>query len=122
MQIAWIVDDDEEMAKAISLMLKLLGYQSRHFLNARQAGRALMQEKTLPKVLILDINMPEISGLDLLEFIRSRPQWRSLPVVMLSSETADPMIDRALSLGANAYITKPVLIEELERTLRQAGA
>ncbi len=122
MQIAWIVDDDEEMAKAISLMLKLLGYQSRHFLNARQAGKALMQEKTLPKVLILDINMPEVSGLDLLEFIRSRPQWRFLPVIMLSSETADPMIDRALSLGANAYITKPVLIEELERALRQAGA
>jgi CheY-like chemotaxis protein len=108
--------------KAISLMLKLLGYQSRHFLNARQAGKALMQEKTLPEVLILDINMPEVSGLDLLEFVRSRPQWRSLPVIMLSSETADPMIDRALSLGANAYITKPVLIEELERALRQAGA
>ncbi len=122
MQMAWIVDDDEEMAKAISLMLKLLGYQSRHFLSARQAGKALMQEKTLPKVLILDINMPEVSGLDLLEFIRSRPQWCSLPVIMLSSETADPMIDRALSLGANAYITKPVLIEELERALRQAGA
>ncbi|MBO9368332.1 MAG: response regulator [Chloroflexi bacterium] len=122
MQIAWIVDDDEEMAKAISLMLKLLGYQSRHFLNARQAGKALMQEKTLPEVLILDINMPEVSGLDLLEFVRSRPQWRSLPVIMLSSETADPMIDHALSLGANAYITKPVLIEELERALRQAGA
>jgi CheY-like chemotaxis protein len=122
MQIAWIVDDDEEMAKAISLMLKLLGYQSRHFLNARQAVKALMQEKTLPEVLILDINMPEVSGLDLLEFVRSRPQWRSLPVIMLSSETADPMIDRALSLGANAYITKPVLIEELERALRQAGA
>ncbi len=119
---AWIVEDDEEMAKAISLMLKLLGYQSRHFLNARQAGKALMQEKALPQVIILDINMPEVSGLDLLEFIRSRPQWRSLPVIMLSSETADPMIDRALSLGANAYITKPVLIEELERALRRAGA
>ncbi len=119
---AWIVDDDEEMAKAISLMLKLLGYQSRHFLSARQAGKALMQEKALPHVIILDINMPEVSGLDLLEFIRSRPQWRSLPVIMLSSETADPMIDRALSLGANAYITKPVLLEELERALRRAGA
>lgn len=122
MKLAWIVDDDEEMGKAIGLMLKLLGYESRQFLNARQAGKALLQEKKLPQVLILDVNMPEVSGLDFLEFVRSRAHWRTLPVIMLSSETADPMIDRALGLGANAYITKPVLLEELERALQAAGA
>ncbi len=121
MRLAWIVDDDEEMGRAVGLMLKLLGYETRHFLSAPQAGRALLREKTLPQVIFLDINMPEVGGLDLLEFIRSRSQWRSLPVIMLSSETADPMIDRALSLGANAYLKKPVLIEELERVLRQIG-
>ncbi|MFO3796650.1 MAG: response regulator [Anaerolineales bacterium] len=120
--LAWIVDDDEEMGRAISLMLKLLGYESRQFLNARQAGRALLQGRSLPQVILLDINMPEVSGLDFLEFLRSRAQWRSLPVVMLSSETADPMIDRALALGANAYITKPVLLEELQRALNVVKA
>ncbi len=119
MKTAWFTDDDQDMIKALSLMLRLLDYETRPFPNARKAARALLSGQR-PDLLILDINMPEVSGLDLLEFIRSRRQWDDLPVIMFSSEAADVQVDHALALGADAYIFKPVTIEELEAAIAQA--
>ena len=119
MKTAWFTDDDQDMIKALSLMLRLLDYETRSFPDARKAARALLAGQR-PDLLILDINMPEVSGLDLLEFIRSRPQWDDLPVIMFSSEAADVQVDHALDLGADAYIFKPVTLEELEAAIAQA--
>lgn len=119
MRSIWIVDDDEEMARAISLFLKLLDCQSTSFFSARAAAQALMAGRQ-PDLLLLDINMPEVTGLDLLEFIRRRSQWHRLPILMLSSEVGDAMIDRALQIGADGYMTKPVMLEELETAMQQA--
>ena len=119
MRDVWIVDDDEEMSRAIGLMLKMLDCQVRAFQNPRSAAQTLLTGKS-PEVLILDINMPEVSGLDLLEFLRRRPEWRSLPIIMLSSESADSTVDQALKLGADAYIMKPVTLQELETALTNA--
>ncbi|MGC8856147.1 MAG: response regulator [Anaerolineae bacterium] len=118
MKQVWIVDDDEEMARAVSLMLKLLDCEVLTFFNARSAAQALLAGKR-PDMMILDINMPEVSGLDLLEFLRKRKEWKTLPIFMLSTEAADVTVDRALQLGANGYVTKPVTVEELERVVRQ---
>ena len=71
-------------------------------------------------IVILDINMPEVSGLDLLEFLRRRAEWKNLPVIMLSTEAADVTVDKAMKLGANGYVMKPVTIEELERAVNNA--
>ncbi len=119
MKQIWIVDDDEEMTNAIRLLLKLLDYQTTGFLNAPAAGRALLSGKR-PDLILLDINMPDVSGLDLLKFLRSRSEWRDLPIVMLSSEADDVTVDRALEIGADGYVMKPVTIEELEKTLHAA--
>ncbi len=78
-----------------------------------------MEEK-LPDILILDINMPEVTGMDLLEFLRQHPDWKHLPVVMLSTEAADVQVDQALAMGADAYVTKPVSVDELEAALQKA--
>jgi DNA-binding response OmpR family regulator len=119
MKLVWIVDDDEEMGHAVSLMLQLLDCQTRHFYNPRNAAQALLAGG-FPDLMILDINMPEVSGLDMLEFLRRRDEWRDLPVIMLSSEAADIMVDRALEMGADGYVMKPVTIEELEKVMSQA--
>ena len=116
MRQVWVVDDDEEMNRAIGLMLKVLDCEVTSFHNARSAAQKLLSGKA-PQLLILDINMPEISGLDLLEFMRRRTEWKELPIVILSSEAADSMVDKALQLGADAYIMKPVTIEELEKAM-----
>lgn len=119
MKQVWVVDDDEEMARAVSLMLKLLDCHPTHYLGPRLAAQALLAGGR-PDMMILDINMPEVSGLDMLEFIRRRPEWKKLPVIMLSSEAADVMVEKALKLGANGYVMKPVTIEELEKAMSQA--
>ena len=119
MKEIWIVDDDEEMARAVGLMLKLLDCQSTAFLSARSAVQTLLTGQR-PDLMVVDMNMPEVSGLDLIEFLRRRPEWKELPVVMLSSETADTTVEKALEMGADTYIKKPVTIEELERAVQDA--
>ena len=116
MRQVWVVDDDEEMNRAIGLMLKVLDCEVTSFHNVRSVAQKLLTDKT-PQLLILDINMPEISGLDLLEFLRRRREWKELPIVVLSSEAADSTVDRALELGADAYLMKPATIEELEKAM-----
>jgi len=115
MRKVWVVDDDEEMAHAIGLMLKLLDCEVILFPSARSAAQILLTGRA-PELLILDINMPEVSGLDLLEFLRRRREWKDLPVLMLSSEAEENTVDKALQLGADAYLMKPATIEELEST------
>jgi two-component system chemotaxis response regulator CheY len=119
MKTIWIVDDDEEMARAIQLMLKLLDYMSRAFLSPRLAGQKLLGGER-PDLFILDINMPGVSGIDFLEFLRLRKEFKNIPVVMLSTEAADVMVDKAMSLGADAYVTKPVALDELEEAMKKA--
>ncbi len=119
MRQIWIVDDDEEMGRAVSLMLKLLDCEAQHFLHPRLAAQALLAGGK-PDLMILDINMPEVSGLDMLEFVRRRSEWKNLPVIMLSSEAADVMVDKAIQLGADGYVMKPVTIDELEKVMAQA--
>ena len=119
MKQVWIVDDDQEMANAMSMMLELLDCKVTRFLNARSAAQTLLTSEH-PDMMVLDINMPEVSGLDLLEFLRRRSEWKDMPVVMLSSEAADVTVDRAMELGADGYVMKPVTIDELEKAINTA--
>src|SRR5215213_10152537 len=103
MKQIWIIDDDEDMARAVGLMLQLLDCDATTFISARLAVQALLTGET-PDLIIVDINMPEVTGLDLVEFLRRRPEWRDTPIIMLSSEAADTMVERALSVGADNYV------------------
>ena len=116
MKTIWVVDDDEEMVHALQLMLRVVECEALGFPNARTAAQALLAGKR-PDLMLLDINMPEVSGLDLLEFLRRRKEWKDLPILMLSTEAADVTVDKAMKLGADGYITKPVTIEELEKAM-----
>ena len=57
-----------------------------------------------------------------MEFLRHRKDLKDLPVVMLSTESADVMIDKAMATGADAYVTKPVVLDELEKAIKKALA
>ena len=119
MKHIWIVDHDEEMNRAIGLMLKLLDCEVASFFNVRSAAQALLIGRR-PDLIILDLNMPEVSGLDMVEFLRRRPESKNIPLVMLSSESGDSIVDKALELGADSYIMKPVTIEELKKAMTTA--
>jgi DNA-binding response OmpR family regulator len=116
---AWIVDDDDEMINAVRLMLRMLDFTVEAYHDARSAARRLLAGER-PDVLVLDINMPEVSGIDMLEFVRMRNELKGMPVVMLSSETTDLQVDQAMALGADAFVFKPVTVEELEAAVKKA--
>jgi len=119
MPLAWIVDDDDEMIRALRLMLQMLDHKVEAYRDARSAARQLMAGKK-PDVIVLDINMPEVTGIDMLEFVRMRQELKAIPVVMLSSETTDIQVDEALAKGADAFVFKPVTIDELEAAILKA--
>jgi len=119
MKQIWMIDDDEEMGRAIGLMLQLLDCETTLFFSARTSVQALLTGKR-PDLMIVDINMAEVSGLDLIEFLRRRPEWKDMPIIMLSSEAADTVVDKALKIGADTYVVKPVTLEELEKAMKDA--
>ena len=116
MKHVWVIDPDEEMNRAVGLMLKLLNCEVAAFYNVRAAAQTLLIARA-PDLIILDINIPEVTGLDMVEFLRRRPESKNIPIVMLSTESADSIVDKALELGADAYIRKPITLPELEKAM-----
>jgi CheY-like chemotaxis protein len=116
MRHVWVIDHDDEMNRAVGLMLKLLDCEVAAVYNVRAAAQTVLSGKR-PDLIILDINIPEVSGLDMVEFLRRRPESKNIPIVMLSSEAADTIVDKALELGADSYIRKPVTLPELEKAM-----
>jgi CheY-like chemotaxis protein len=119
MNKVWIVDDDEEIGIALELMLRVLNYDLRFFTNARSGARALVTDP-LPDLILIDLNMPEVSGIELLDFIREKPRLRSLPVVMISAETSPAAIENARQHGADGYLCKPISLEEMKAGIDEA--
>lgn len=71
-----------------------------------------------PLLAVIDLKLPRRSGLELLEWIRSRPELRKLPVIVLTSSRQQEDIDRAYELGVNSYLVKPVDFDDLLRMVR----
>ena len=119
MKTAWYVEDDGEMIKAIRLMLKLLDYDTRSFLDCKRAAKAILKGER-PDLMLIDINMPIVTGMDLLKYVRGRSDFDSVPIVMLTSEVADVSVNEATELGADGYLFKPVTIEDLKDKIETA--
>ncbi|MFW5687749.1 MAG: response regulator [Bacteroidota bacterium] len=73
------------------------------------------------KVILLDLKLPKIHGLEVLKEIKSRPETSKIPVVVVSSSSEDPDIKKAYALGANSYVVKPVEFENFMKSLQNTG-
>ena len=76
---------------------------------------------TRPRVILLDLKLPLVSGLEVLAQIKQDPLLRSIPVVVLTSSREDPDISEAYRLGANSFIVKPVDFEQFSEVIRLLG-
>ncbi len=119
MKTAWMVDDDPDITQAMDRMMRLSGYELRAFPNAGAAGMAILRGEK-PDIILIDVNMPEVSGMELLSFIRSKVGWNNVPAVMVSAETADVAVDEALRRGADAYLFKPSTLAEVKKAIAEA--
>ena len=74
-----------------------------------------------PRIVLLDIQMPKVTGIEVLEKVKSDPATKAIPIVMLTSSKEDPDIRRCYALGANSYIVKPVSFERFADAIRDLG-
>jgi CheY-like chemotaxis protein len=82
------------------------------------AGRNLNSK---PKVILLDLKMPKVDGIEVLQKIKANENTKSIPVVVLTSSKEDPDIQRCYMLGANSYIVKPVDFDSFQKVVMQLG-
>jgi CheY-like chemotaxis protein len=74
-----------------------------------------------PKLILLDLKMPKVSGVQVLEAVKSDPKLKTIPVVMLTSSNEGPDIERCFHLGANSYIVKPVDSDNFFHAIKEIG-
>jgi two-component system, cell cycle response regulator len=106
-----VADDDQALSRTLSWILKENGYE----VTAIQGGERLFEHLTAEAfdLLLLDIMMPKVDGLQLLQRVKSDPRWRDLPVLMISSMPPEEATVRSLGLGASDFIPKPFRVREL---------
>jgi CheY-like chemotaxis protein len=85
------------------------------------AERAKAGRDSLPCVILLDVRLPDGSGIEVLREVKQEPILRSIPVVVLTSSDDTPDVQSAYLLGANSYLVKPISFEEFHRKVRDAG-
>ncbi|HZH64112.1 MAG TPA: response regulator [Flavisolibacter sp.] len=88
------------------------------FAEGEYTGRG-MENK--PKVILLDLKMPKVDGIEVLQRLRADERTKSIPVVMLTSSQEDPDIKKSYDLGVNSYVVKPVEFDEFQRAVSGLG-
>ncbi|MDJ0703331.1 MAG: response regulator [Leptolyngbyaceae cyanobacterium MO_188.B28] len=106
-----IVDDDPQLLDILRTLLEPWGFNITFLSDPRQFWHVL--EQTSPDLLILDVEMPDFSGVDLCRVVRQDPRWRELPILVLSAHTDVETRQSVFSAGADEYISKPIVAPEL---------
>ncbi|MCU0512124.1 MAG: response regulator [Anaerolineae bacterium] len=113
-----VVDDDPALQKLVVALLQRAEFEALSAMSAMEAAQILKQPP-LPDIMVLDLMLPEISGIEFLKQMRAKPIYDQLPVVILSA-LADPnQIREGLNAGADRYLTKPYLANNLVKTLHE---
>jgi two-component system chemotaxis response regulator CheY len=113
-----VVEDSSAMRGLIASIVDEVGdCEVVEVSNGFEALRRLPRE--VFALVITDINMPDINGLELLSFIRKSANSAATPVLIVTSEGSEKDRDRGIALGANAYVTKPFVADELLKTVRR---
>jgi two-component system chemotaxis response regulator CheY len=121
-----VVEDSSSMRAYLTTILES-GSES-YDLEIVEAASGFEALKTLPHhkfdAILTDINMPDINGLELVSFLKNHPVYKSIPIMVISTESTDEDRRRAAALGAEEYLVKPFetsdLIEKLRRLLKVA--
>jgi two-component system, chemotaxis family, chemotaxis protein CheY len=103
---ALVVDDSRAIRRIIGEMLRKLGYEVYEAAHGIEA-LARLEEIEMPDVLLVDWNMPEMNGIDLIRAVRSNPMYSNLPIMMVTTETEMERMAQAFIAGANEYVMKP---------------
>lgn len=119
--VALLIEDDDDIIAMLRLFLEAEGYRVRVVYNGVEALQLIESMIELPNIVIMDVLLPGIDGLTVLERLRRRPIWAAVPVIMVTSCSEQDDVCRAVAGGANDYIVKPfhprVLISRIQALL-----
>jgi len=117
-RVALIVEDDPVIRKIVKNILEKNNMETIEVDDGIQAHNLL--NKMLPtRLVIMDIGLPNMNGIQLVESIRSKPVWRKTPVVMLTGSTDSANVKKCLAAGANDYLTKPIDLDGFRKRLKK---
>ena len=113
-----VVDDSATMRSMVtSTIEEMKGIDVVEASNGFEALKALPSQRF--DLIITDINMPEINGLEIVHFVKNSPLYKNIPLIILSTEHGAEDIKKGLALGAQRYITKPFDPEELKKIVQE---
>jgi CheY-like chemotaxis protein len=113
-----IIEDEADAADLFAEMMRVSGFRVLKTSSSAPAITMMIEEK--PDVVILDIMMPDVSGLDILRQIRRDPDLANVPVVVVSAKSMPADIKNGMEAGASMYLTKPVGFLELKDAVERA--
>jgi two-component system chemotaxis response regulator CheY len=119
---AMVVDDSRAMRMILAKILRELSFEVKEASNGLEALVAIQEGWRDIELILVDWNMPEMNGLELVKEIRKDPSLASLVIVMVTTETEMDQMMLALTAGANEYVMKPFTREILVEKLQIAGA
>ncbi len=106
-----VVDDEPDIVELISLALEKAGFETVGFHDSASLLKFL--EKRAPDLILLDLMLPDADGLDVCRFIKTKEEWSSIPIIMVTAKTEETDRVLGLELGADDYVTKPFSAREL---------
>jgi CheY-like chemotaxis protein len=112
------VEDEPVTNAVLKKVLTTDGFEAYGAFDSAGLGK-LLKQHGLPDIILLDIELPNVSGLQILSRIRKHPKLHAIPVLMVTSRAEISDVVRGMSLGANGYLSKPVAVESLRAILRQ---
>ena len=112
-----IVEDEPDTAEMFAEMMRLSGHHVLKSYGGTPAIALIAHE--IPDVIVLDVMMPDLSGLEVLRFIRRDPRLEQIPVIVVSAKSLPSDIKDGLDAGANVYLTKPVAFQDLNAAVRE---
>ncbi|MGI8997386.1 MAG: response regulator [Pyrinomonadaceae bacterium] len=108
-----IVEDDPDIAEGLRYNLEREKFETCVAFTGEQGLRAALDAHHPPSLIILDLLLPSMSGLELCRRLRREPATRRTPIIMLTARTAEQDIAAGLALGADDYVAKPFSVREL---------
>lgn len=113
-----VIEDSSTMRSLIVTTVEdLKGFETVEVKNGIEALKMLPTQKF--DLIITDINMPNINGLEVVSFVKGHPQYQMIPMIIVSTEQGEKEIQKGLSLGASDYLTKPFHPENLKKVIQK---
>ena len=112
-----VIDDSGSVRQQVSMALKQAGFTTIQANDGREGLAAIEADHTIAMV-VCDVNMPNMNGLEMVEQVKARPEYKALPILMLTTEAQPSLVKRAKEAGAVGWMVKPFDANQLVQTAK----